>query len=195
MLFLWKPNQNTGLGLNMGFLNKAESGTLDTKYSLLPPQSAAECTPAFRIPGDSTKFPVICCNKNAMVQKSLMTQHFMEDYLLKILHGPAQRPQHNSRGKELTQTGQSFWLDFHSRFFSPLFFPLFAKKWKCKVFSYRGCLGHWVTQYLSKHIIHKTWVGFFPPLRKFNFSKILSNQLVHIYRWAQALKRPFHPFL
>lgn len=160
MLFIWKAKQDTGLGLNTRFLNKAESGTLDIKCNLLHPQWAAECTPAFRIPRDSQRVPHGTLQEKCHDTESLMTEHFMEDYLPKILCVPAQRPQHNSQGKELTQTGQSFWMDFHSSFFSSLPPPI-CQGWKWKVFSYRGCLGHWVIQYFSKHTIQKTWVFFF----------------------------------
>lgn len=54
---------------------------------------------------------------------------------------------HNTIPKgKLTQTGQSFWMGFHSSFFLTLFLPPFAQRWKWKVFSGRWSLGHWALQ-------------------------------------------------
>lgn len=95
----------------MRFLSKADLGALDTQHIFLHLSGAAS-----RIPEEPWEFSMRCCEKNATIQKILMAEHLVEDCLLQVFFVPAERPQHNSQGGEITQTGQSFWMGFHSSF-------------------------------------------------------------------------------
>lgn len=140
-------------------------------WELWTSQSPAplRCTPASRIPGEPCEVSMRCCKKNATIQKVLMAEHLMEDYLLQVFCAPAERPQHSSQGEELTQTGQSFWMGFHSSFFFKHSSFLFSPRGESGKFSQAE--DALATEHLSKHIIHKTWGFFLSHFRKFNCSK------------------------
>lgn len=83
----------------------------------------------------------------------------MENYLLEILCVPALRPQDNSQGKKLTQTGQSFWAPT-AVFFSP-FPPSFCEEVKVESFFVQRMA--WTLTYAvlkQTHYSQKLW-GFF----------------------------------
>lgn len=161
----------------MRFLSKADLGALDTQHIFLHLSGAAS-----RIPEELWEFSMRCCEKNATIQKILMAEHLVEDCLLQVFFVPAERPQHNSQGGEITQTGQSFWMGFHSSFFGFFFklssFLLLPRGESGKFSQAEDALA---TEHLNKHIIHKTWGFFLSHFRKFNCSKALFNQLVHTY--------------
>lgn len=172
----------------MKFLSKADLGALDSQHIFLHLSGAAS-----RIPEEPWEFSMRCCEKNATIQKILMVEHLVENCLLQVFFVPAERPQHNSQRRELTQTGQSIWMGFHSRFFLNSLPSSFHPE--VKVESFLRQRMPWALSTLANTLSTKLGVFFLSHFRKFNCSKALFNQLVHTYSWAQALRKLFQPSL
>lgn len=96
-----------------------------------------------------------------------------------------QRKDHNTipKGKSLHKQSKASGWAFTAGFFLTLFLPPVTQRWKWKVFSGRGCLGHWALQ--QTHYPQK--LGLFP--------FILGNSIVqrpYLISWCTLTAEPKH---